>query len=164
MSSFCHGSISTRICGLLCVLVSAPLAAEPIYKSVDEAGNITYSAKPESGSVQTQSVPVPPPPSKEQQQEAKRIERQLRGSSRSTTGGLDQRKRESSQRVKGAEAKLQAARGELEKAQVKKDDDWQNLAQGGRHLKESYFQRVNDAEATVQQAEQELAKALRDMR
>jgi len=150
--------------GWLLLALTVPVTAEPVYKSVDESGNVTYSSSPQSGAAQTQSVPVPPPPSKDQRREAQAVERRLQGTSKSVTRGLEKRKLKSSNRVREAEEKLNSARSELEKAQVKKDEDWQNLAQGGRHLKESYFQRVSAAEAAVQAAEQELAKARRDMR
>ncbi len=148
----------------LLLLGPASSMADAVYKSVDGAGNVTYSSTPPGGSVHSENLAVPPPPTPEQQQEATRIERRMQGLSRNAVRGVERDSSQSRQRVTQAEAQLQAARTALEQASIKTDDDWQNLAQGGRHLKESYFQRVSDAEAAVQKAEEELAKARRDMR
>lgn len=150
---------------LLAMMPLAPAAAaDNVYKSIDAAGNVTYSASPEAGAVQSESLELAPPPTESQHQEAKRLEQQLRQTSERTTADLERRRESRAGSVKDAQARLQTARAQLEQARIQRDDDWQNLAQGGRHLKESYFARVNAAEEAVKNAEAELARARRDVR
>jgi regulator of PEP synthase PpsR (kinase-PPPase family) len=148
----------------LVVSVSVGVDAGSVYKSVDDAGNVSYSSAPAARSAQTQPIAVPPPPSDSQREEAQRIQTQINSGSTSTVSDLERLRQERRQQVEQAEANLQRARQNLERVEVQKDDDWQNLAQGGRHLKESYFQRVEAAEQAVKAAEQELARARRDLR
>lgn len=48
---------------LLVVLSATPVAAETVYKSVDDAGHVTYSSTPPSNSVEVEAVPLAPAPS-----------------------------------------------------------------------------------------------------
>jgi hypothetical protein len=55
---------------LLATLLLQTVHADPIYKSVDSAGNVTYSSTPPEG-VKAEKVDVPPPPSEEETRQAK---------------------------------------------------------------------------------------------
>ena len=50
---------------VMLLVPSIALAAEPIYKSVDEQGSVTYSAQPPATGVKSETIAVPPPPSEE---------------------------------------------------------------------------------------------------
>ena len=161
------GIMSKSLVAAAVGLLLAPVCgavADSVYKTVDESGTVSYSSSPAGDAVQSESVSIPQPPTEAQRREARKIERQIQSTSKRTTQSLQRDQRQSRQQIVTAEARLKAARAALEKAQIKTDADWQNLAQGGRHLKESYFQRVEAAEAAVRQAELELAKAKRDVR
>jgi len=61
-----RGNAKRRQILLVMLLVSSiALAAEPIYKSVDEQGNVTYSAQPPATGAKLETIAVPPPPSEE---------------------------------------------------------------------------------------------------
>ena len=156
------GWLRHGLAGVALLSVAAAGVADGVYKTVDESGNVTYSATPPDDAIRSESVAVPPPPSKAQQQEARRIERQIQGTTERTLKSLEQARRRDAKQIEEAKARLQAARNSLEKAKTKSQADWQYLAQGGRVLKQSYFRRVEAAEKAVEQAEEALAKARRD--
>jgi Domain of unknown function (DUF4124) len=54
---------------LLAALLLQTAHADPIYKSVDSAGNVTYSSTPPKG-VKAERVDVPPPPTEEETRKA----------------------------------------------------------------------------------------------
>jgi hypothetical protein len=53
-------------------------AADRIYKSVDAAGNVTYSSEPPAGTVSSKTVDLPPAPTRAEIEEAQRIAEQTR--------------------------------------------------------------------------------------
>ena len=55
----------------LSVLTGAPLLADQVFKSVDDEGNITYSATPLQDAAQVQAIELVPGPSEQQMQDAK---------------------------------------------------------------------------------------------
>lgn len=57
---------------LLLILLGPALAfpADKIFKSVDDQGNVTYSAQPPAAGVNSEQVDVPSPPSEEAQRHA----------------------------------------------------------------------------------------------
>jgi len=55
---------------LLATLLLQTAHADPVYKSVDSAGNVTYSSTPPAG-VKAEQVDVPPPPTEEETRQAK---------------------------------------------------------------------------------------------
>lgn len=67
-----------RLISLVTLLLpSLAFAADPIYKSVDEQGNVIYSAEPPAGAVQSEQLAVPPPPSEEDVKRAEEATRQV---------------------------------------------------------------------------------------
>jgi hypothetical protein len=64
---------------LLLLAAAAAAAEEPVYKSVDADGNVTYSKQPPPEAVQTETVDLPPAPTAEQvrdaEEQARAVER-----------------------------------------------------------------------------------------
>lgn len=56
---------------VLILFITQGVGAEPIYKSIDKHGNVTYSSKPLKGATEVESVTLPPPPSPEEVERAK---------------------------------------------------------------------------------------------
>jgi hypothetical protein len=67
---------------LFAVLVWQPVQADPIYKWVDSAGQVTYSSTPPPAGAQAEKMEVAPPPTGEEirqaRERAKRVEAQGR--------------------------------------------------------------------------------------
>ena len=65
---------------LIMILLSPSLAApaEPIYKSVDEQGKVTYSAEPSAEGVSVEQLKVAPPPSADEVQRAEEQTQKLK--------------------------------------------------------------------------------------
>lgn len=64
-TDFRGNAMHRQILLMMLLVPSIALAAEPIYKSVDEQGNVTYSAQPPATGVKSETITVPPPPSEE---------------------------------------------------------------------------------------------------
>lgn len=144
------------------VCLSQASSAETIYRSIDANGNVTYSSSPPPGSSaeRIEQVPIAPGPSPAQQRNAEQRALEIEREARSQAAPAPQA-REPAAAVAEAEQNLARARASLEQAKVKRDDDWQWLASGGRVLSERYFNRVSAAEAEVQAAEDALRQARR---
>ena len=155
-------AVTLFLAGFLCAASLA--SAEEIYKSVDADGNVTYSWVPTEEAVETQPVSVPDAPSAAQQQGAVQRERQLQQATDSLARDRSARDRQRGGAVRNAENAHDQAKVQLERAQVIQDSDWQSLAGGGRHLKESYLERVRKAEEELRQTEEAVSKAKRDVR
>jgi len=131
---------------LLASLYSSCVFAESVYRSVNEKGDVIYSSKPVDGAKKVVPVQLQPPPKKADVNAAKQ-----------RASGLKQAVRESKQREKArlllkkkdehAMSGLVEAEKRVQEAKIILDSDWQFLAKGGRHLKESYFERIKKAEA-----------------
>ncbi len=131
---------------LLASLYSSCVFAESVYRSVNEKGDVIYSSKPVDGAKKVVPVQLQPPPKKADVNAAKQ-----------RASGLKQAVRESKQREKArlllkkkdehAMSGLIEAEKRVQEAKIILDSDWQFLAKGGRHLKESYFERIKKAEA-----------------
>ena len=63
---------------VMLLVPSITLAAEPIYKSVDEKGNVTYSAQPPATGAKSEPIVVPPPPSEEDVRSAEEQARKVK--------------------------------------------------------------------------------------
>lgn len=137
------------------------LAADTLYRSVDEHGNVTYSQRPPAEAEEVEPIQVQPGPDRERRQEAKSRAQALQ---RAAQRAEDARREQAADRhdeILAAEEALRRARERLEKARIQREDDWQGLAGGGRRLKPSYHQRVQAAEAQVEAAEKRLHDARR---
>ena len=64
-TDFRSNAMHRQILLVMLLVPSIALAAEPIYKSVDEQGSVTYSAQPPATEVKSETIAVPPPPSEE---------------------------------------------------------------------------------------------------
>lgn len=98
-----------RPCFLLAAALlwaSSAAGADPVYKWVDDQGQVHYSSQPpRQGAVKTESIPVPPPPSPE---DVRRAQEQ--------TEKLKQRTRELEEERKAREAERAAREAAAEPA------------------------------------------------
>ncbi|MGH6636616.1 MAG: DUF4124 domain-containing protein [Gammaproteobacteria bacterium] len=149
-SCFCSG-ISVLL--LACCSLAY---SEPIYKSVDSEGRVSFSSKPPVGARQVEEIQIQPGPTADQIEATKaRAKRTIEQAQKSESPAQKRR-----QAKMAASEKLREAQAALEKAKVIQPEDWQHLAGGGRHLKQSYFDRVKHYEAAAEKA----TKALRAVR
>jgi len=141
-SCFCSG-ISVLLltcCSLAC--------SEPIYKSVDSEGRVSFSSKPPAGARQVEQIQIQPGPTAAQIEATKaRAKRTIEQAQERGSPAEEKR-----QAKMAASEKVRDAQTALEKAKVIQPEDWQHLAGGGRHLKQSYFDRVKHYEAAVEKA------------
>jgi hypothetical protein len=139
-----------------------PASAETIYKSIDAQGNVTYSSAPADGAVSAETLAVSEEPTEQEQAQARAVNNEIEQQAKELSRDVDAKRAARGDSRGAAELRLEEAKAELERVSVVNDDDWQNLAQGGRHLKQSYLERVRNAEAAVQEAEEALARVRRD--
>ncbi len=132
---------------LLVSLYNSPLFAESVYRSVNEKGDVTYSSKPMDGAKEVAPIQLQPPPKRADVDAAKQRASGLKQAIKAS----EQREKMRLLRQKKDEHVMSSALVEAEKrvqeAKIVLDSDWQFLAKGGRHLKESYFERIKKAEA-----------------
>ena len=91
---------------LLAALASAPSVADELYKSVDSAGNVTYSSTPPQG-VKVEKVEVAPPPSEAEILAAE--ERLKKNAAQAEELEAERREKEAVQAEREAEAARQRA-------------------------------------------------------
>jgi multidrug resistance efflux pump len=164
IGAHCINKASATLLTTLCCFVGWPLAsgAEPVYKSIDAEGNVTYSATPTTQAVTTTPINIDPAPSAERKQQAIQRQQEWQRSARDASNAINSRREQRAQALEQAKQALEQARQSLAEASVQQTDDWQGKAGGGRHLKASYFARVQQAQAAVELAERNLARARRD--
>ncbi|MGH8602220.1 MAG: DUF4124 domain-containing protein [Gammaproteobacteria bacterium] len=141
-SCFCSGI------SVLLLACCSPACSEPIYKSVDSEGRVTFSSKPPVGARQVEEIQIQRGPT------AAQIEATKARANRTIEQAQERRSpaEERRQTKVAAREKLRDAQAALEKAKVIQPEDWQHLAGGGRHLKQSYFDRIKEHEAAVEKA------------
>jgi len=100
-----------KLCSIAVSLYATSVVAQPLYKSVNEQGEVIFSDRPQSGAVEVQEVQLQPGPSEARQQEsierAKRIESQAIDLGAANAERAQQRKdaqRQSRQQAKETEA------------------------------------------------------------
>ena len=139
---------------LLALLCSeAAFAADTVYRSVNEKGEVVYSSQPTEGG---EEVKIAPGPTKAQMEEAKRREQVLKQAAEKGQVRRDQTAQERKQAVAERTKAVAEAKKQLEEAKIYRDDDWQYVAGGKRHLKPSYFERVEQAEKALEAAKKRL--------
>ena len=93
--------MSLKRCSLVIVLFATGAAAQPLYKSVNDQGEVTFSDRPPPGAVEVQEVQVQPGPSEARQLESaervKRIQSQADDLGASNAERAQQRKQEQQQ-------------------------------------------------------------------
>ncbi|MGH8659073.1 MAG: DUF4124 domain-containing protein [Gammaproteobacteria bacterium] len=151
MNSCFYSGISVLLlacCSLAC--------SETIYKSVDSEGRVSFSSKPPAGARQVEEIQIQPGPTAAQIEATKaRANRTVEQAQKSESPAEKRR-----QAKMAAREKLRDAQAALEKAKAIQPEDWQSLAGGGRHLKQSYFDRIKEHESAVDK----VTKALRAVR
>jgi hypothetical protein len=142
--------------------LAAPAAAETVYKSVDEQGNVTYSGEPPPAgeAERVQELRVGDGPTEEEQAEALRRMQEMEATAERLEQQRQMEETAESAATTAARQELEEARAALAEAREQRFEDWQYIAGGGRTLRPSYFQRVEQAEQRLQAAEQ----ALRELR
>jgi len=139
---FCSGiSILLLACSFLAW-------SEPIYKSVDSEGRVSFSSKPPVGARQVEEIQIQPGPTAAEIEATKARANRTIEQAQESDSPVEKRR----QAKMAASEKLRDAQGALEKATVIQPEDWQHLAGGRRHLKQSYFDRVKHYEVAVEKA------------
>lgn len=129
------------------------IGAETIYRYTDTQGNVSFSDSPPADATDIEAVPPLPFPTEEEQRGAEQREAELK----EAAGFSDeQRQAAEEQKRQVAMQQLRDALAALETAQVQRPEDWQHLADGDKHLKESYFERVDKAQRAVDRARKQL--------
>lgn len=133
------------------------LAQETVFRSVDAAGNVTFSATPPpTGTArQVEEVQILPGPTPEAQEAADQRVRALMEETERRREARAAAQAPDDERA-AAEQELQQALQDLEEARIQRDDDWQQIAGGGRFLAPRYFERVEQAEQRVEAARRAL--------
>lgn len=144
---------------LLGLCVAGPLLAQTVYKSVDEQGNVTYSAEPPKQSEAVERVKLPPGPTPAErsaaEQRAKEIDQAADKAESSRTAGESAR----NARIEAAEKQVELAKQRLEAAKEVGPGDRTGTASGGSRLNESYWERVRKAESALEEAQAALKAA-----
>lgn len=94
-----HSNLLIGIC--LCFLYASTIWAQTPVKSVDKAGNITYSDKPVDGALSTTVVPIDPGPDPSQVEAAQEEVEQIR---KQADSAEQERKAETAKRKAASEA------------------------------------------------------------
>jgi multidrug resistance efflux pump len=135
--------------------LAAPALGQGVVKSVDEAGNVTYSSSAVPGAVTSEPVKLAPPPSEDSVVESQARADEAVEAAEQLVAEDAQQKAEKDAEAAAANEAVAAAEQALEDAKVIQDSDWQNLQGGGRVLNEGYHQRVKEAEARLARAKRE---------
>jgi len=152
-------SVSRR-CGLYLgvgVFVVGVGAADPIYRSVDEAGHVTFSTLPPAKAARVEALPVEAPPPSSSAANAAASMEQIMSEGQRLEAQRAALARARAIRLERAEQALAQAYAELNYA--RNNYDWQGKAGGGRRLSEAYFARIAAAEAQVRAAQEALDAA-----
>lgn len=135
------------------------LSAGEVYRTVDEAGNVTYTDIPPEGDVSAERVEILPPPSAERQRQSEQRNREILRAAEEAKRERQRQKGERESRISTARKQLEEAEARLEQTRVIQDEDRQNLAGGKRRIHPDYFERVKQAEADVEEARKALRRA-----
>lgn len=142
-------------------LFSLPLlSVGEVYRTVDEAGNVTYTDIPPEAGVSAERVEIPPAPSPERLRQSEQRNQEILRAAEQAKRERQQQKGQRETRISDAKKQLAEAEARLEQTRVIQDEDRQNLAGGRRRIHPDYFERVKQAEADVEAAR----KALRQVR
>ncbi len=149
-----------RLTAIMPLMFISLLSADEVYRTVDEAGNVTYTDVPPEGDASAERIELPPPPSAESLRETEQRNLELKKAAEEAKRARQKQQRERESRISEARKRLAEAEAQLQEAKVIQDEDRQNLAGGKRRIHPDYFERVKQAEAKVEAAR----KALREAR
>lgn len=91
------------------LLPSAACGEDAIYKSVDEAGNVTYSSQPPAGAAKVEEVQVPAGPSEEAIQESLKRTKDMEKEADARYEAMMERRRQDAEAQKKKQEEAQAA-------------------------------------------------------
>jgi multidrug efflux pump subunit AcrA (membrane-fusion protein) len=138
-------------------LLSLPvLSVGEVYRSVDEAGNVTYTDTPPEEGAQVERVELPPPPSPERLRQSEQRHQEILRAAEKSKIERQQQRVEREANISQARNELAEAEARLEQAKIIQDEDRQNLSGGKRRIHPDYFARVKKAEAEVEAARKKL--------
>lgn len=141
-------------CLLILVMPMWSMAAEQVYESVDDRGNVTFSDSVPADAVVAEPITVTPAPAPNADLEP-RLSRD-NAAARSAEGSQNQRQRAMEQQRAAAQQRVEAAEANLAEARQIGEGDRQGKVGGGSRLTPAYLQRVQDAEQELQQAQKAL--------
>lgn len=142
-------------CSLLSLVVPIQsIAAERVYESVDDRGNVTFSDSVPADAVVAEPITITPAPAPNADLEPslasdKAELRSMGQSQEQRQNAIEQQRATAQQRVEAAEANLAEAR-EI------REGDRKGMVGGGSRLTPEYLQRVQDAEQELKQAQEAL--------
>ena len=148
-----------RLIAILLFFSLPVLCAGEVYRTVDEAGNVTYTDIPPEGGVSAERVELPPPPPPDRLRRSEQRNQEILRAAEQAKRDRQQRKVQRESRIRDARKQLAEAEANLEQARVIQDEDRQNLAGGRRRIHPDYFERVKQAEADVEEARKALRQA-----
>ncbi len=142
---------------LLLLPVFSVANAETVYRSVDEAGQVTYSDTPGKG--RSDVVKMPSGPSQEAKRETQARDKEIRDAANKAGRQRQSGDQQRAVNISEAERNLQAAEARLGYAKILRDEDRQSTAGGGRRIRPEYFERIKQEEAAVEVARKKLQQA-----
>lgn len=140
---------------IILTALASPALGQGVVKSVDAAGNVTYSSSAVPGAVTAEPVKLHSPPPEENVVESQARADETVEAAKQLVAGDEQQKAAKDAEAAAANEAVAAAEQALENAKVIQDSDWQNLQGGGRVLNEGYHRRVKEAEARLARAKRE---------
>ncbi len=148
----------TGCCVLTLGISLQSMAAEQVFESIDDKGNVTFSDSVPADAVVAEPITITPAPAPNAD-----LEPRLgsdNAAARSAEDSQNQRRRAMEQQraaAAAAQKRVEAAEANLAEAKEFREGDRQGMAGGGSRIKPEYFQRVEAAEQELQEA-QEAAK------
>jgi len=112
---------------VLIILQSGLVAADQVYKSVDEAGNVTYSSTPPEDSVEVDNVELAPGPSEESVKKAQESHEKTK----QTANAIDKQNKELD--AKRAEERKAAEAEEAKNQEITETEVYRHQNTIGRH-------------------------------
>jgi len=116
-----------RLCLLTAVLLMpvAALAGEAVYKSVDEAGQVTYSAEPPADAAEVETVQLPAEPSEAATKEALKRAKDMEQEVDSRNDAIMERRQQEADAQRKAQEEAQSA--ELQRGEEEEEEsDWES--------------------------------------
>jgi hypothetical protein len=142
----------TGCCVLTLGISLQSMAAEQVFESIDDRGNVTFSDSVPADAVVAEPITITPAPAPNAD-----LEPSLgsdNAAARSAKDSQNQRQRAMKQQRAAAQQRVEAAEANLAEAKEFREGDRQGMAGGGSRIKPEYFQRVEAAEQELQEAKE----------
>ncbi|MGB5570954.1 MAG: DUF4124 domain-containing protein [Sedimenticolaceae bacterium] len=142
----------TGCCVLTLGISLQSMAAEQVFESIDDKGNVTFSDSVPADAVVAEPITITPAPAPNADLEPS-LSRD-NAAARSAEDSRNQRQRAMEQQRAAAQKRVEAAEANLAEAKEFREGDRQGMAGGGSRIKPEYFQRVEAAEQELQEAKE----------